>query len=135
MKKYIQKSFMLAAIIFLIMTLVSFFCFEYRAEMKLNFLILLLAFLGMGIHYFTVYFFYDSFLKEILCKYVLVEISVLVIGGLSGWFIKSNWWMSFVYVTPVFLLAYLFGIVQMKRDVESINQKLAEKKGSREDEE
>lgn len=135
MKKYIQKSFMLAAIIFLIMTLVSFFCFEYRAEMKLNFLILLLAFLGMGIHYFTVYFFYDSFLKEILCKYVLVEISVLVIGGLSGWFIKSNWWMSFVYVTSVFLLAYLFGIVQMKRDVESINQKLAEKKGSREDEE
>lgn len=135
MKKYIQKSFMLAAIIFLIMTLVSSFCFEYRAEMKLNFLILLLAFLGMGIHYFTVYFFYDSFLKEILCKYVLVEISVLVIGGLSGWFIKSNWWMSFVYVTPVFLLAYLFGIVQMKRDVESINQKLAEKKGSREDEE
>ena len=130
-----RKSFMLAAIIFLIMTLVSFFCFEYRAEMKLNFLILLLAFLGMGIHYFTVYFFYDSFLKEILCKYVLVEISVLVIGGLSGWFIKSNWWMSFVYVTPVFLLAYLFGIVQMKRDVESINQKLAEKKGSREDEE
>lgn len=126
---------MLAAIIFLIMTLVSSFCFEYRAEMKLNFLILLLAFLGMGIHYFTVYFFYDSFLKEILCKYVLVEISVLVIGGLSGWFIKSNWWMSFVYVTPVFLLAYLFGIVQMKRDVESINQKLAEKKGSREDEE
>lgn len=135
MKKYIQKSFMLAAIIFLIMTLVSSFCFEYRAEMKLNFLILLLAFLGMGIHYFTVYFFYDSFLKEILCKYVLVEISVLVIGGLSGWFIKSNWWMSFVYVTPVFLLAYLFGIVQMKREVESINQKLAEKKGSREDEE
>ena len=135
MKMYIQKSFMLAAIIFLIMTLVSSFCFEYRAEMKLNFLILLLAFLGMGIHYFTVYFFYDSFLKEILCKYVLVEISVLVIGGLSGWFIKSNWWMSFVYVTPVFLLAYLFGIVQMKRDVESINQKLAEKKGSREDEE
>lgn len=126
---------MLAAIIFLIMTLVSSFCFEYRAEMKLNFLILLLAFLGMGIHYFTVYFFYDSFLKEILCKYVLVEISVLVIGGLSGWFIKSNWWMSFVYVTPVFLLAYLFGIVQMKREVESINQKLAEKKGSREDEE
>ena len=105
MKKYIQKSFMLAAIIFLIMTLVSFFCFEYRAEMKLNFLILLLAFLGMGIHYFTVYFFYDSFLKEILCKYVLVEISVLVIGGLSGWFITSNWWMSFVCVTPVFLLA------------------------------
>lgn len=135
MKKYIQKSFMLAAIIFLIMTLVSSFCFEYRAEMKLNFLILLLAFLGMGIHYLTMYFFYDSFLKEILCKYVLVEISVLVIGGLSGWFIKSNWWMSFVYVTPVFLLAYLFGIVQMKREVESINQKLAEKKGSREDEE
>ena len=135
MKKYIQKSLILSAIIWIVVTLISFLCFAYREEMKLNFLIVLIAFLGMGIHYVTVYLFYESFLKEIICKYVLVEIMVLVIGIISGWFVRSNWWMSFVYVTPVFLLAYLFGIVQMKRDVESINQKLAEKKGSREDEE
>ena len=39
MKKYIQKSLMLSAIICIIVTLVSFLCFEYREEMKLNFLI------------------------------------------------------------------------------------------------
>ena len=131
MKKYIQKSLILSAIIWIVVTLISFLCFAYREEMKLNFLIVLIAFLGMGIHYVTVYLFYESFLKEIICKYVLVEIMVLVIGIISGWFVRSNWWMSFVYVTPVVLLAYLLGIMQMKKDIESINQKLAEKKESR----
>lgn len=128
MKKYIQKSLMLSAIICIIVTLVSFLCFEYREEMKLNFLIVIMSFLGMGIHYFTSYIFYDSFLKELICKYILVEIMVLVIGIFSGWFIKTNWWMSFVYVTPVFVLTYLLGITQMKREVQAINLKLAEKK-------
>ena len=39
MKKHIQKSLMLSAIILLIVTLVSFLCFEYKDEMKLNFLL------------------------------------------------------------------------------------------------
>lgn len=128
MRKYIQKSFMLSAAIWIVVTLVSFICFEYKEEMKLNLLIVIISFLGMGIHYLTSYIFYDSFLKELICKYILVEIMVLVIGIFSGWFIKANWWMSFVYVTPVFLLAYLLGITQMKRDVEAINRKLDEKK-------
>lgn len=131
MKKYIQKSLMLSAVILMIVTLVSYLCFEYREEMKLNFSILLIAFLSMGIHYLTEYLFYDSLLKEIICKYALVEILVLVIGIFSGWFVKSNWWMSLVYVTPVFILAYLLEITQIKREVQSINQKLAEKKERR----
>lgn len=131
MKKYIQKSLMLSAIIWIVVTLVSFFGFEYREEMKLNFLIVMLSFLSMGIHYFTLYIFCDSFLKELICKYVLIEGMVLAIGVFSGWFIKENWWMSFVYVTFVFALAYLLGITQIKRDVQAINQKLTERKTER----
>lgn len=119
---------MLSAIIWMIVTLVSFLCFEYQEEMKFNFLIMLVAFLSMAIHYVTSYIFYDSFLKELLWKYGLVEGMVLAVGILSGWFVKSNWWMSLVYVTPVFLLAYFLGIVQMQRDLQVINQKLAERK-------
>lgn len=128
MKKYIQKSLILSAIIFFIVTFISFLCFDYIEEMKLNFLIGIIAFLSMGIHYLTAHIFYDSFLKEIICKYILVEIMVLVIGVLCGWFVMSNWWMSFIYVTPAFTLAYLVGIVRIKRDVQAINQKLVEKK-------
>ena len=128
MRRYVRKSFMLSSIIFLIVTAVSFLCFEYIEEMKLNFLIFLLAFLSMGIHYVTMYVFHGSFLKEILWKYILVEIMVLSIGIPSGWFIKSNWWMSFVYVTPVFALAYVFGIVQINQEIQEINQKIEEKK-------
>ena len=82
----------------------------------------------MGIHYLTVYIFYDSFLKEILCKYILVELVVLIIGVFNGWYVQSNWGMSFIYVTPVFLLEYLFGIVQIKREIQFINEKLAKQK-------
>lgn len=128
MKSYIQKSLMLSAIIFFIVTLVSFLCFEYMEEMKLNFLIVIIAFGSMGIHYFTESKFYKNFLMELICKYFLVEFMVLVVGIINGWFIKSNWWMSFIYVTPVFALAYLAGILKMKREVEVINQKLTEKK-------
>lgn len=128
MKKYIQESLMLSAVIWMIVTLVSFLCFEYKEEMKLNFLIVMMSFLGMGIHYFTAYIFYDNFLKELVYKYILVEIMVLVIGIFNGWFIKENWWMSFVYVTPVFILAYLLEIIKIRRDVEAINVKLMEKK-------
>lgn len=128
MKKYIQKSLILSAIIFFIVTFISFLCFDYIEEMKLNFLIGIIAFLSMGIHYLTAHIFYDSFLKEIICKYILVEIMVLVIGVLCGWFVMSNWWMSFIYVTPAFVLAYLVGVVKIKRDVQAINQKLVEKK-------
>lgn len=131
MKRYIQKSLMLSAIIWIIVTLVSFLGFEYREEIKLNFLIVMLSFLSMGIHYFTLYIFCDSFLKELICKYVLIEAMVLTVGIFSGWFIKENWWMSFVYVTFVFALAYLLGIAQLKRDVQAINQKLTEKKMER----
>lgn len=131
MKRYIQKSLMLSAIIWIIVTVVSFLGFEYREEMKLNFLIVMLSFLSMGIHYFTLYIFCDSFLKELICKYVLIEAMVLTVGVFSGWFIKENWWMSFVYVTFVFVLAYLLGITQLKRDVQAINQKLTEKKTER----
>lgn len=128
MRKYIQKSLMLSSAIWIVVTFVSFVCFEYKEEMKLNLLIVIISFLGMGVHYFTAYIFYDSFLKELICKYILVEVMVLVIGIFSGWFVKANWWMSFVYVTPVFILAYLLGITQMKREVEAINTRLAEKK-------
>ena len=76
MKNYIQKSLMLSAIIYIVVTLISFLCFEYRAEMTLNFLILFISFLSMGIHYVTLRLFHDSFLKEIVCKYVLVETMV-----------------------------------------------------------
>lgn len=128
MKGFIQKSLMLSAIIWIMVTLVSFLCSGYKEEMKLNFLLVIIGFLSMGIHYLTSFIFYDSFLKESICKYIFVEIIVLTIGIFNGWFIKGNWWMSFIYVTPVFALAYILGIIQIKRDVQVINLELAEKK-------
>lgn len=128
MKQYIQKSLMLSSIIFVIVTFISFLCFEYKPEIQLNFMIVFIAFLSIAVHYITAYVFHNSFLKEIIFKYISVEIIVLVTGIFNGWFVMSNWWMSFIYVTPVFLLAYFFGIVQIKSEVKSINDKLAERK-------
>ena len=127
MKKYVQQSLMLSAIILIIVAFISFLCFEYSSDMLLIFLIVCIAFLCVAVHNIAAYIFYDSFLKEIICEYVFIELIVLGIGVLSGWFIKSNWWMSFIYVTPAFLLAYLLGIVHIKREIQSINERLHER--------
>ena len=92
---------MLTAIILLIVTAVSFVCFDYKEEMKLVFLVVWIAFLSMGIHHVAAYVFYDSFLKEIICEYLLVEILVLITG-----------------------------ILRIKKDITSINQVLDEKRKS-----
>lgn len=101
-----------------------------RLEAKLSNgekVIVCIAFLCVAVHNIAAYIFYDSFLKEIICEYVFIELIVLGVGVLSGWFIKSNWWMSFIYVTPAFLLAYLLGIVHIKREIQSINERLHER--------
>ncbi|WP_342759215.1 DUF3021 family protein [Kineothrix sedimenti] len=129
MKRYIQSSLQLSSIIIIVVTFISFLCFDYTQDMKFIFQIVLIAFLGMAVHYAVAYIFYDSFLKELICEYIVIEITVLIVGCINGWFIRSNWWMSFIYITPIFLLAYLLGITHIKKEILSINKKLKEKAG------
>ncbi len=133
MKKYIQRSLSLAAIIIFVVMAVSYFCFDNAEETKLLFSIIFLSFLIMGSHYLVLYFLGDWIVLEIIVEYSLTEIIVLLTGIVQKWFIASNWWMSFVYITPVFIIVYTLEIVPLKTEIREINEKLHERKNRNED--
>lgn len=132
MKKYIQKSLSLAAIIIFLITFISYFCFDYSEEMKLLFSITIMSFLFMGIHYLVLYIFGDWLFLEIIVEYILVGIIVILAGFLNKWFNQSNWWMSLIYITPVFLIAYALEIAHIKTEMNTINKKLKQKENQNE---
>lgn len=127
MKKYIQRSLSLAAIIILIVTTISYFYFDYSEVMKFIFSIIIMSFLIMAIHYVALYIFSEWLFLEIVVEFILVEIVVLLTGILNHWFIQSNWWMSFIYITPVFIIAYALETAHVKTEINTINNKLKEK--------
>lgn len=128
MKKYIQSSLALSAIILFVVTVISFLCFDYNENMKLILGIIFMSFLIMGIHHLTVFFLSEWLLMEIAVEYVCVEVVVLLGGVLLRWFFLSNWWMSLIYITPVFVIAYLLEIVHVKTEISVINDRLARRK-------
>ena len=133
MKKYIQRSLSLAAIIIFVVMTISYFCFDNAEETKLLFSIIFLSFLIMGSHYLVLYFLGDWIVLEIIVEYSLTEIIVLLTGIVQKWFVASNWWMSFVYITPVFIIVYTLEIVPLKTEIREINEKLHERKNRNED--
>lgn len=81
----------------------------------------------MLIHYLALLIFGDWLFLEIIVEFILVEIIVLLTGIFNQWFFQSNWWMSFIYITPVFIIAYALEIAHVKKEINTINQKLKEK--------
>lgn len=86
--------------------------------------ILLLSLLIVSIQQILRKCFSDHFLCNIIIEYVAVSIFVLLYGYFFQWFIKANWWMVFLYVAAVYVLAYLLDMAIVKRDVDYINAQL-----------
>ena len=134
MKKYIQRSLSLAAIIIFVVMTISYFCFDNSEETELLFSIIFLSFLIMGSHYLVLYLLGDWIILEIIVEYSLTEMIVLLTGIFQKWFVASNWWMSFVYITPVFIIVYTLEIIPLKTEIKEINEKLRERKNGNGDE-
>ena len=62
-----------------------------------------------------------------ILRYFAVTGIVMLFGFIAGWFYRSNFWMAFIYVGIVFVLAYLLDAVKIKRDVDFINRKIKER--------
>ena len=48
----------------------------------------------------------------------------MLFGFIVGWFYPSNFWMAFIYVGVVLVLAYLLDSFMIKKDVEYINRQI-----------
>ncbi len=60
-------------------------------------------------------------------KYILVTCLVLLFGFIAGWFYRSNFWMAFIYVAIIFIVAYFLEMFVTQKDVAYINEKIKER--------
>ena len=57
-----------------------------------------------------------------IIKYFVFTGIVMLFGFIAGWFFRSNFWMAFIYVGVVLLLAFAIDAFTVKRDISYINE-------------
>ncbi|MCR5120778.1 MAG: DUF3021 family protein [Lachnospiraceae bacterium] len=58
-------------------------------------------------------------------KYFAITGIVMLYGFIVGWFYPSNFWMAFIYVGVVLVLAYFIDSFKVKKDIAYINTQIA----------
>lgn len=69
-----------------------------------------------------------SIIYSYFVKYILVTSLVIMYGFIVGWFYRTNFWMAFIYVAIVFVLAYFLDLFVTKKDIDYINAKIKERR-------
>ena len=124
LKEILKKTFILAAIIILVVFFLSFLWVGMKPEILLVFEIFILAFFVTVIQHLVKQVICTYFFVNILIEYFTVSVFVFLYGYFVEWFLKSNWWMAFVYVAIVYVPAYFLDIAVVKRDIDYINAQL-----------
>jgi len=120
----LRDTCILAALTILAVFTVSVFWMGLMAEIKLVLELFGLSFIVAVVNYLL-----DDItsLPIIVCyliKYLVVTAIVMLFGFIAGWFFKSNFWMAFIYVGIVSVLAYLLDAIKIKRDIDFINSRI-----------
>ncbi len=68
-----------------------------------------------------------SIIYSYFVKYILITSIVIMYGFIVGWFYRTNFWMAFIYVAIVFVLAYFLELFATRKDIEYINTKIKER--------
>ena len=121
MKKIIQKTLMLAAMMILVVFVASIWFSGFRAEILLVLELFFLAFFIVVIQYFFANYVMLSPIAATAGEYIAVSCVVLLFGYYVGWFFKSNWWMAFFYVGIIYVPAYFLDMVTVNKDIQYIN--------------
>ena len=120
-RKMLKDTCMLASLMILAVFTLSIFWSGVTAEIKL-----VLALFGLAFIITVVNFFFDEYLSlsiiaSYIVKYFVFSGIVMLFGFIAGWFFQSNFWMAFVYVGIVLVLAFIIDAFAVKRDVGYIN--------------
>ncbi|MBD5466667.1 MAG: hypothetical protein HDR21_00770 [Lachnospiraceae bacterium] len=130
LKELLKKTFLFAAIIILVVFLLSFFSIGMTPEILLVFEIFILSFFVTIIQHFVKKAICTYFFINILVEYVSISVFVFLYGYFVEWFFRSNWWMAFVYVAIVYVPVYFLDMAVVKRDIDYINAQLERRRKS-----
>lgn len=127
MKKILRDTCILSALTVLSVFTISVFWMGMTDEIRLVLEIFGLSFIISVINYLLDELILVPVIVSYLIKYFVVTCIVMLFGFIAGWFYKSNFWMAFIYVGIVSVLAYLIDAIKIKRDIDFINSKIKER--------
>ena len=121
-RKILKDTCILAALMILVVFSCSIIWSGVTAEISL-----VLSLFGLALMITLVNYVFDEFLSlsivvSYIVKYFVFSGIVMLFGFIAGWFFPSNFWMAFVYVGVVLLLAFVIDAFKVRRDVEYINE-------------
>ena len=129
MKKIIKDTCILSALMILSVFTISMIWVGMTDEIRLVLQLFCLSFIISAGNYLMDEYVPLSIIGSYIAKYAVATCLVMLFGFIVGWFYKSNFWMAFIYVGIVLILAYLIDAFKTKRDIEFINAKIKNKTG------
>lgn len=129
-RKILKDTCILAALMILVVFSCSIIWSGVTAEISL-----VLSLFGLALMITIINFLFDEFLSlsmaaSYIVKYFVFTGIVMLFGFIAGWFFPSNFWMAFVYVGVVLVLAYVIDAFKVHRDIEYINGHIKNEKHS-----
>ena len=127
MKRILRDTCILAALMILCVFTVSIIWVGLTDEIRLVIYLFCLSFMISAVNYFLDEFTTLPILGTYLVKYLLATGIVMLFGFIAGWFYPSNFWMAFIYVGIVLVLAYSIDSFRVKKDIAYINTRIADR--------
>ena len=121
-RKILKDTCILAALMILVVFTCSIIWSGVTAEISL-----VLSLFGLALMLTVVNVLMDEFLSlsiivNYIVKYYIFTGIVMLFGFIVGWFYRSNFWMAFIYVGVVLVLAYIIDAFKVQRDIDYINE-------------
>jgi hypothetical protein len=127
MKRIIRDTCILSSLMIFCVFVISIRWVGMTDEIRLVLLLFGLSFVIATANYFLDEYTSLSIIAGYAVKYIVATCIVMLFGFIVGWFYKSNFWMAFIYVGIVLILAYFIDAVKTKRDIEFINSRIKDK--------
>ena len=134
MRKILQDTCILAALMILAVFTCSIIWAGITAEIGLVLLLFGLALIITVVNYLFDEFLNLSIVVSYISKYFVFTGIVMLFGFIAGWFFPSNFWMAFIYVGIVLILAYAVDAFKVSRDIDYINEHIKKARSSDEQE-
>lgn len=127
MKRILRDTCIFSALMILSVFTVSIIWTGMTDEIKLVLQLFGLSFIIAVVNFFLDEYTNLSIIGSYLVKYVAATCGVMLFGFMVGWFYRSNFWMAFIYVGIVLVLAFFIDAFKTKKDIEFINSRIKDK--------
>ena len=123
-RKILKDTCLLAALMIIAVFSLSIIWSGVTAEITLVLALFGLALVITGVNYLFDEFLTLSIIVSYIVKYFVFTGIVMLFGFIVGWFFPSNFWMAFIYVGIVLLMAFAIDAFKVNKDIDYINEQI-----------